>query len=382
VLENTKYFAIALEKGKFETYHHHILLTFPNAIEFSTLKKFFPFAHIEVVKSTPQKVLDYLGKANLLDGGLKTYGIPPAQGKRNDLNDIYEMMLSGNNLAAIRNLYPSQYIKYKNNINQTYQELLDEEMENRRIHKHVTYIYGSTGTGKTRYVMDLHGDKNVYRITNYKNPFDLYRGQDVIIFEEFRSSLKLQDMLNYLDIYPLRLPARYADRVAAYTKVYIISNISLLEQYKKLIYNHPLDFQAFLRRIDEVHLYLKDYNGNVIIEKFDDPTYILHLHRFNKKLHEPGFQPGYYEQNKKWFDENYDHWATKSLLDNWNKLLPIKQLLDDKNDTPPVDPNQVKLVDASLDQIRAMFSGLSSFKGIFKLSDDALSSFDDLLDKY
>ncbi len=32
------------------------------------------------------------------------------------------------------------------------------------------------------------------------------KGQDVIVFEEFRSSLKIQDMLNYLDGYPCELP--------------------------------------------------------------------------------------------------------------------------------------------------------------------------------
>ncbi len=38
-------------------------------------------------------------------------------------------------------------------------------------------------------------------------------------------------MLNYLDGYPLKLEARYSDKTACYTKLYIISNISLEEQY-------------------------------------------------------------------------------------------------------------------------------------------------------
>ena len=75
--------------------------------------------------------------------------------------------------------------------------------------------------------MDKHGYKNVFRVTNYAHPFDGYRGERVLLFDEFRSSLPLADMLKYLDGYPLMLPCRYADKVACFTEVYIISNIPL-----------------------------------------------------------------------------------------------------------------------------------------------------------
>ena len=43
-----------------------------------------------------------------------------------------------------------------------------------------------------------YGYSNVYQVTNYEHPFDGYQGQNVIIFEEFRSSLKIDDMLKFL----------------------------------------------------------------------------------------------------------------------------------------------------------------------------------------
>ena len=49
-------------------------------------------------------------------------------------------------------------------------------------------------------------------MTNYRATrgisFDGYHGQDVLVFEEFSSQIPIEDMLNYLDIYPLSLPAR------------------------------------------------------------------------------------------------------------------------------------------------------------------------------
>ncbi len=113
----------------------------------------------------------------------------------------------------------------------------------------ITYICGDTETGKTRYVMDKYGYKNVYKITNYTHPFDSYEGQDVILFDEFRSSLPITDLLQILDGYPCKLSARYADRVACFTKAFIISNIPFDKQYPNIQTDEPKSFEALRRRI-------------------------------------------------------------------------------------------------------------------------------------
>ena len=113
------------------------------------------------------------------------------------------------------------------------------------------YLSGDTGTGKTRYVMEKHGYSNVYRVTNYDTgAFDQYDGQEVVVFEEFRSGFKIQQMLNFLDGYPVQLPARYANKMAKFTKVYLITNWDLLDQYQGVQTSHHKTWEAFLRRID------------------------------------------------------------------------------------------------------------------------------------
>ena len=83
------------------------------------------------------------------------------------------------------------------------------------------------------------------------------------MFEEFRSSLPIGDMLNYLDIYPVMLPARYSNKVATYNRVYIVSNWSLEQQYGNVKSDKEQlpTYNAFLRRIHKVVIY--DKNGNV-----------------------------------------------------------------------------------------------------------------------
>ena len=78
------------------------------------------------------------------------------------------------------------------------------------------------------------------------------------MFEEFHSQIPIEAMLNYLDIYPLTLPARYSDRTACYTKVYLTSNLPLKEQYPSVRHSRPETWRAFLRRIHHVYAYLPD----------------------------------------------------------------------------------------------------------------------------
>ena len=114
-------------------------------------------------------------------------------------------------------------------------------------------LFGDSGTGKTRSIFASHKPEDICRITDYggKNgtKFDAYHGQPVLVFEEFHSQIPIAAMLNYLDIYPLQLPARYHDRTACYTTVYITSNISLDEQYTEVQRSELETWRAFLRRI-------------------------------------------------------------------------------------------------------------------------------------
>lgn len=201
------------------------------------------------MKGTPQQASDYCAKQDTRISMAQVYGELPQQGKRNDMKDIYQMITDGATRKDIREAYPSQYLRYKNKIESVIDELREEKFKNVFRQLEVRYLVDSPGVGKTRYIMEKYGYENVYRVSNYKNPFDSYNGEDVIIFEEFRSSLPIEQMLNFLDGYPLRLPARYNDKVACYTQVYIVSNWDYYQQYEKVRETHLTTAQALDRRI-------------------------------------------------------------------------------------------------------------------------------------
>ena len=70
--------------------------------------------------------------------------------------------------------------------------------------------------------------------------------------------MKIGEMLNLLDGYPCELRCRYANKVACFTKVFLISNISLNEQYTDIQRSQSETWNAFLRRIHHVQVFTKD----------------------------------------------------------------------------------------------------------------------------
>ena len=109
-----------------------------------------------------------------------------------------------------------------------------------------TSVYvGNTGTGKTRAVFDAYGMDSVCRVTHYgSGKFDAYAGQKVLFLDEFRGQLPIELLLTLLDIYPVNLPARYHDRVAAYEHVAIASNVPVQDWYP----DAPVEQLAALER--------------------------------------------------------------------------------------------------------------------------------------
>lgn len=123
----------------------------------------------------------------------------------------------------------------------------------------VSYLYGEPGTGKSTYFPRKFGHENVYAVTDYENPFDSYKGEPVLILDEYDDSLKFGTLLNALHTLPFRMPARYNDKIAAYSKVWIISNIRLEDQYKTMAFYDEVRMNALYRRIRN-NYEMVDYN--------------------------------------------------------------------------------------------------------------------------
>ena len=263
-----KYWCMADEVGLEEkTPHTHIFFAVTSsAIRFSTVKKLFPTAHIDPANGSSEQNKAYVQKSGKWADDAKgetsvpdtfeEWGELPIElpGMRNDLAVLYQHIKDGLTNYEIMEINPDHILNLEK-IDRARQVIKEQEYRETFRQLETVYIWGKTGTGKTRGVMEKHGYSSVYRVTDYSHPFDSYTGEDVLLLDEYGSNFKIRDLLIYLDGYPLTLPCRYTNRVACYTKVYIISNLCLSKQYVDIQASSPETFRALLRRIHKVICY-------------------------------------------------------------------------------------------------------------------------------
>lgn len=267
------YFCLADEIATTGTYHTHIFLYSPSPMRFGTLKNRFPTAHLEKAYGSARDNRGYITKSGKwaetdksetsVPGTFEEWGDLPTE-KEEASPDKYRLLQSlregMTSLEAVED-NPDRFYHYRE-IETVRQSILEDTYSTIIRQVEVTYLFGASGTGKTRGIFERHNLKSICRITDYggKNGvrFDSYHGQEVLVFEEFHSQIPISAMLNYLDIYPIMLPARYNDRVACYTTVYLTSNIPLEAQYQEIQRYQLETWYAFLRRIHNVIEYLPD----------------------------------------------------------------------------------------------------------------------------
>ena len=265
--------------GKTQTYHTHLFLYRSSPFKFEQIKKMFPSAHVDYVRGTNQENRDYIRKegkyensdkkeTNLIDTFEESGECPEEnQGSRNDLNELYDMIKNDYSTYQILEVNPN-YMKQIGTIDRIREVLRYEEFKNkRRLDLHVEYWYGASGTGKSRNIRDEFGDENVYSVVDTLHPWDGYKGQDVVIFDDFRDDMfHLVELLRWLDVYPIELRCRYQNKQACFTKVYFTSNVAFDCLYTYFQREEKESWNAFCRRFHCIKKFENGENGVHITE--------------------------------------------------------------------------------------------------------------------
>lgn len=251
-----------------ENIHCHIVLQHKNAIAFDTLKQLIPYGDIEKQRGNNQECYNYAlhidSKSKDKEKDLYTIDCIKTniqdlenwcnikQGAREDLEEFTQAIMSGATQKQLLTEYKPQVARYEKYYNFCRQTYLEETFGKKLRDVDVVYIYGGAGLGKTYSIYNEFGADNIYSVDDYSHPFDMYDAQDVLVLDEYRSNFDITYLLKLLDKYPLKLRARYSNKIACYTKVFIISNIPLSEQYK----NSDNDTKfALMRRIKTIKHY-------------------------------------------------------------------------------------------------------------------------------
>ena len=262
-----------LERGKGGTdyLHWQLVLVHAEPVRFSTLRRKLPTAHVEPVRDL-RASLAYVQKEDtrvedekpLVKGAIRP-GL--GQGHRSDLDALRTRILQGQETADELILSDAGAWRHSRLVGDLVGARDRARLGSGTRNVQVRVIFGDTGTGKTRAALDgLRRLGSVCRVTHWgPGAFDGYDGQDSIIFDEFAGQPPLSELLTWLDVYPVDLPARYRSRPAAFVRVVLCTNAAPWTWYP---HAPKVQRAALARRLDVVEEWAGTWD-NVTVTYWD-----------------------------------------------------------------------------------------------------------------
>lgn len=206
-------------------------------------------AHLEICRNW-EKALDYCKKEDTrLEGSNPTeHGTYVKAGSRTDLSGLVAQIKSGAGLRDIADSDPVTFMRLHRGIAALRLALQPPPA----ILRKAFLLVGSTGVGKTRFVMD-HFGKSVYNVFDIRQPwFDGYDGETTALLDECGQGMMGYNYLKQLtDRYPLRVPQKGGSAPWMATKIFLTSNEDICHWYPGIDTCH---LDALQRRIKTYYL--------------------------------------------------------------------------------------------------------------------------------
>lgn len=245
------YVVYAYERGRSGTPHIQGYLRLKKAQRRSWVStRLCRFARWEIARGSCSHNQDYVYKRGAHANDYKDFirnpielGVPPKQGKRNDLSTALELVRHG---ATDRQLFedvPGAAVRYLRSFQQY--RLLCQPPRDFKTFVHV--MYGSTGTGKSARARIIYGDAYYIAFSPTGLWWDGYEGGDVVI-DDYKGGIPLHVLLRLLDQYKMSVSVRGALVNFAPPRIVITSSKHPRDWYdwQKL----DEDPNQLLRRID------------------------------------------------------------------------------------------------------------------------------------
>lgn len=254
---------VSKEIGESGTEHLQGAITFKNTKRLSALKKLHSQAHWEIalasdcfiypIKEWSEVIIDINNKK---------------QGTRNDWLEVKTMIKNNKSIKDIAEAQPHIYSKLRRT---GIQEMADDLCDDRPIkpiiqrfmdERKVIWLWGPTGVGKTKYIIDKHGYKDTWLsgLNSGGNKFNGYKGQSVAILDDLRCDcFKFRELLRLLDKHPLILDIKYGHILWTPEFIYVTSCKHPKDLYNPNTFDNDEKVDQLLRRITEIiHLNNED----------------------------------------------------------------------------------------------------------------------------
>lgn len=271
--EVTTAYIFQLEVGQNGTPHYQGFVQFANRRRLNGVKSLLSIStiHLEPRKGSVDQAIAYCSKEDtrapcgtevglpgvsgegwrLLpeDVGPHRYGEFTSQGSRTDLSSATALAFTGVGIKRVAEEYPEVFVKYPRGM----YELCRMSVQPRRSPPLVSLLYGPTGVGKTRYVVEKVPFEQLY----IKEPdtawFDGLEDHTDVLFDDFigKNCVSCTQLLRLLDRYNVQVAVKGAYRTFnSVTRIWITTNYHPREWYDWS--NREESYKALERRIHQV----------------------------------------------------------------------------------------------------------------------------------
>lgn len=227
------------EVGEEGTHHLQGYAEMDKACEFTKIRKLIPRAHLESRRGTNLQAIEYCQK----EGNWEEHGEKKSSGgSRTDVQKAYAAAKEGLTLEKFIDEEPGfQALRI-------FEIARVARQPDRKFKPEVIWIWGKTGAGKTRYVMDKESD--IWKSSGDLKWWCGYENQEAVLLDEFRPhKISWDRLLTILDRYPERVEVKGGSRKLNSKRMYITANVGPEEMYK---YRIEEDIKQLLRRIDRI----------------------------------------------------------------------------------------------------------------------------------
>lgn len=237
------YLIYGFEMGETGTPHLQGYAELQKRMRLNSVKKILPRAHIEARKGTAEEAADYCKK----EGDFEERGIISKQGERLDLDKVRTEALEMG-MRGVTSKFNQQQIHVA-------EKFLCYNETERDWKPEVIWIWGKTGTGKSKLARELTGD-DTYTKNTANKWWDGYDSHENIIIDDFRCSWwDLTYMLALIDRYAMRVEVKGGTRQILAKKIIITSAFAPNECYR----GTGEAIEQLLRRVDNIiHLGVPD----------------------------------------------------------------------------------------------------------------------------
>lgn len=201
--------------------HYQCMVYFDQKFSLSNIKKKL-LQHLGKQPHTEVVFMDFATKFRYCtkDNDFYEWGNKPSQGARHDLNSLRDDIFNGKTVESIRFEDPLTYHQYGRTLDK-----LEDDYNRKKIRQHTTtceWIYGETGCGKSHYAFKDFNPDTHFVYTEDKDWWDGYKGQKIVILDDYRGSIPFNILIRMADCHPNLKVSRRAREPINFTSRHII----------------------------------------------------------------------------------------------------------------------------------------------------------------